>query len=1003
MSKRRDAIVGWVVLLGSVVSLICVAMFWGEDQLPEQAVKPEASTDTKAAREYLANAEEAFDQGAYRAARKLADTALSLDASLVDAALLAGNAAIEFEDLDKAIEYFDRVALSGKQSSIRARFGKARAQFLLGSHGVAESELRNLIAVAPNDVLANDLLAELLDVHGRRWDSVPYAIEVARQGRSSLEALVLLADSEFVINPNNRARRAVERSENDPTAKLGLARAAFDEGDSEAGRKLLSESQGVESLLLKLERTLQDDLSEFAKLRKAVPDAAKAHPRYWFAHGIYAQRTEQMEAAARCFWEAVRRDPNHRAGHFRLAQVLESLSRGDDAKRFLDRGLQLARLRKVLEPIVAAGADSNREEVGDVIVALESLGRNIEARAWEAWMQRQVGEEFDFEPIAKAVAVEQRVSQSVEPGVNVADQIDLSEYPFPEVEAKEETAATEARTVYRGLFENQAAALGIRFTYVAAPDDQTEGKRIIELTGGGVAAFDFDLDAWPDMFFTQGGLVPKFDDTLRDRLFRNTCSESGPVLKGFLDVTDLSGLGTTAYGQGMAIGDFNSDGFPDVYVGNLGQNRLFANNGDGTFIDVTSNLNDQYNDWTTSCVFADFNNDSLPDLYVANYLAGNEIQTRICRLVESAKPRMCTPDQFPAAQDRVFLNLGDGTFADRSEQSGIVLPQGKGLGVLVADFDYSNALQLFVANDGVPNFFFDIHPESFTFTDVATTVGLAMNGDGLAQACMGVAAGDLNADGRPDLFVTNFDREPNTLYVNAAGLFDDSTRQSRLHDPGFRMLGFGTQFIDGNLDGLLDLVVTNGHVDDYSHQGTAYRMRPQYFRNTATHYSDRSSGIASRGVRALSFEEVAPADVGSFFDQPQLGRGLCRIDWNRDGREDIAISHLDSAAAVLTNVSDQTGNSITLRLVGTVTNRDAIGSKVTISDGDWLNRGQLIAGDGYMCSNQRQLVFGLGDRPRVSELRVRWLDGSTQLLTNLEAGNEYLIRQGDDAVLIVPR
>ena len=287
-------------------------------------------------------------------------------------------------------------------------------------------------------------------------------------------------------------------------------------------------------------------------------------------------------------------------------------------------------------------------------------------------------------------------------------------------------------------------------------------------------------------------------------------------------------------------------------------------------------------------------------------------------------------------------------------------------------------LQLFVANDGVANFFFSVQDADFVFTEQAATLGVSMSGDGLAQACMGIASADVNQDGYLDFFVTNFDRESNTLYLGGDGLFEDAARQSRLREPSLRMLGFGTQTVDGDLDGDADLVVVNGHVDDFSHFGTAYRMRPQYFRNNG------------RGV----FSELAAAEIGSPFATEELGRGMCRIDWNRDGRADLAVSNLDTPASLLTNVSPHTGHFLKVKLVGTVTNRDAVGTIVRVVDGDWQQTQQRVAGDGYQCSNERVLTFGLGERTSVPVLEVRWLDGSSESFSNIKADRELVIVQG---------
>ncbi len=976
MSAPRGATaIAWSM---AVVAMVVLGLVWfglGKPEGPDPVIEPNLSGGGE---EYLRSAEELFAAGSFAAARKVARTASDIEPGLLEGHLLAGDASVELGELDEAVEYFQKVPRDDSLASVKATFGIGRAHFKFGSFTQAEASLRDVLKRRPTHVGANDLLAEILDVQGRRWESLPYAIELTRQGEASLEAMLLLADEEFLIRPNPRAAEAIKR---DPSAelKLGLARSALDDGQRERGLGLLKEVVNENPVLIEAqtlwgEHLLDDNPNAFAAWHNELGQTADSHPRMWFLRGSWSMRNDQPKAAARCFWEILKRNPNHRPAHFQLAAALTALKRTDDAKPFRDRGLQLSKLKQILDPVIGAGNDPLAEELTDVVVVLEALGRDLEAQQWEH-AARDISAKF--KPFAvehsEHVTGSAMIDLWVNPDANPARDIDLSDYPVPVIRPPDTAAAVESESKFVAKFANQARDAGLEFTYVGAPDEATEGKRVIEFTGGGAAALDYDLDNWPDLFFTQGGLFPAAEDATQptDKLFRNSGN-------GFIDVTGDAGVGGTDFGQGMSVGDFNADGFPDLFVGNLGVNRFYLNNGDGTFADATTAPLSDRIDWTTSATLADFNGDGLPDLYVANYLAGDDIARKICRINEQDRPRICTPDQFDAAQDRIYLNLGDGRFEDRTDTSGIRIPQGKGLGLLAANFMQAGKLQLFVANDGVANFFFSVQDADFVFTEQAATLGVSMSGDGLAQACMGIASADVNQDGYLDFFVTNFDRESNTLYLGGDGLFEDAARQSRLREPSLRMLGFGTQTVDGDLDGDADLVVVNGHVDDFSHFGTAYRMRPQYFRNNG------------RGV----FSELAAAEIGSPFATEELGRGMCRIDWNRDGRADLAVSNLDTPASLLTNVSPHTGHFLKVKLVGTVTNRDAVGTIVRVVDGDWQQTQQRVAGDGYQCSNERVLTFGLGERTSVPVLEVRWLDGSSESFSNIKADRELVIVQG---------
>ena len=606
----------------------------------------------------------------------------------------------------------------------------------------------------------------------------------------------------------------------------------------------------------------------------------------------------------------------------------------------------------------------------------------------------------------------------------------------PEVAPRVERGATPAGPP---LFAEVAAEVGLNFVRFdgRTPDEHgviAGGRRMFEWVGGGLAAADYDADGRPDLYFTQGrdwgdgpdpdrwrnappDSAPDPSATHRDRLFRNL---SG---KRFADVTDAAGLLSTGYGAGAAAGDYNGDGFPDLFVCNAGANRLLRNNGDGTFSDVTDECglspNPDGTGWTTSAAVADLNADGLPDLYETNYLTGPGVFTTICRSGDDP-PRVCNPDGFAAAPDRLWLNLGTGRFAEVSEQAGLAgadptgagSPAGPGLGVLVADLDGRAGNEIFVANDQRPNHFYTRVPADGgesrgtpRFAETARVAGAATGGAGAAEdeACMGVACGDADGDGRPDLFVTNFADQSNTLYVRAdAGrgaesdgpvFYDDATRRANLWTTGYDTLGFGTAFLDADRDGAEDLIFVNGHLDDFSHNGTAFFMRPALLKNTG-------------GGR---FEPVPPAAAGAFFDRPALGRGLARLDWDGDGREEAAVTHLNGPAALLRNTGTG-GAGVTLRLVGTADARDAVGATATVTaptadDAPAGPRvGWVTAGDGYLCGDEKRLAFGLGATPLGTPLAVsvRWPNGAAEAFAGVTAGGRFLLVQGRGEALAEP-
>jgi hypothetical protein len=412
----------------------------------------------------------------------------------------------------------------------------------------------------------------------------------------------------------------------------------------------------------------------------------------------------------------------------------------------------------------------------------------------------------------------------------------------------------------------------------------------------------------------------------------------------------------------VAVGDYNADGFPDLYLANVGQNRLYQNDGDGTFRDVTEESGLDLAGWTSSCLMADLNADGLPDLFDVTYLTGPEVYAIICQ------KKGCSPSVFEGVPDRLHINQGDGTF--RWIEGATPETNSKGLGIVAFDLFERNRPCLFVANDQVPNHFLRNLPSgdpiNIRLEDQAFLSGLGHNMDGLAMACMGIAADDVNHDGLLDLFVTNFKSEPNTLYIqDVEGLFIDRTHLSGLYHPSLPMTGWGTQFFDADLDGASDLVVTNGHV--YPEEETEYLMPTQFFQNDG------------QG----RFAELLAEDLGPYFEKKHAGRSLARLDWNRDGRMDFVVSNINEPAALLTNSTETEGHSLGVRLVATQTARGAIGSIVEVEAGGRKWTKPLMAGDGFQASNERLLHFGLGSADIVSSITVTWPSGRMDKLKDL--------------------
>jgi hypothetical protein len=517
------------------------------------------------------------------------------------------------------------------------------------------------------------------------------------------------------------------------------------------------------------------------------------------------------------------------------------------------------------------------------------------------------------------------------------------------------------------------AQAGIEFQY----DNGANGSKfLLESVGGGVAAFDYDADGWPDLYFTQGCPLPVApgNEVWRDKMFRN-CGGT------FRDVSERAGLGDAQYSQGCSAADFDNDGFVDLAVANFGTNVLYLNNGDGTFRDVTLSAGITGEHWSSSLAFADLDRDGNLDLYVVTYVSD---AYRMCR-----HPRIatCSPLNYKAEQDQLFRSRGDGTFEDVTLYSGIVADDGKGLGIVVADLDDDGWPDIYVANDGTPNFLFHNETASIgaplRFVERGLSSGAGVSGSGNSQAGMGIACADLDGDGRLDLFVTNFYRESSTFYRNQGDLlFIDATRAARLDEPTRPFLGFGTQPIDVDLDGRLDLFIANGHIDDFSARGEPWKMRPQLFHNAG----------------GATFIDVS-RESGDYFTGEYLGRGVARLDWDRDGRADLAVVHQDRPVSLLRNETDQTGNRLVLDLHGVESNRDAIGARIAVTSGGTTRVHEICGGDGFFASNERRVISGLGSATTIERLEVRWPSGRIDEWADLPVNVALIVIEGRSPIV----
>ena len=506
-------------------------------------------------------------------------------------------------------------------------------------------------------------------------------------------------------------------------------------------------------------------------------------------------------------------------------------------------------------------------------------------------------------------------------------------------------------------------------------------KYILETTGTGVAFLDYDNDGILDLFFTNGTTLDSSTSEARSHLYRGKGDGT------FIDVTDKAGVGRSGWGQGVAVGDYDNDGFADLYVTFYGRNILFHNNGNGTFADVTAKAGVAAGGWSTSAAWADYDNDGLLDLYVARYidfdvatapLPGARVPGVNC--VYRGFPVMCGPRGLKGARDVLYHNNGDGTFTDVTERAGIDKDAYRGLGVVWADYDRDGRPDVLVANDTQPNLLYHNRGNG-TFDEVALTAGVAVDEDGRERAGMGVDFADYDNDGWPDIAIGNFFGEPCSLYRNRHdGTFAETTWSSRIGPPTVPLLTWGTRFFDYDNDGWKDLLFVNGHV----------------YPEVDTHkldetYAERSLLFHNNGDG--TFTDVGAA-AGAVWQQRWAARGAAVGDYDNDGNVDIVIAVVNGRPVLLQNRGGSGNQWLSLELVGVKSNRDAIGARVTVHVADRTLTEEVRSGGSYLSQSDLRVHVGLGRSQRADSIDISWPSGSKEHIGSLDAGQFVVVREG---------
>jgi hypothetical protein len=524
-------------------------------------------------------------------------------------------------------------------------------------------------------------------------------------------------------------------------------------------------------------------------------------------------------------------------------------------------------------------------------------------------------------------------------------------------------------------FKDITQQAGIHFVH----NNGAFGKKYLpETMGPGVAFIDYDNDGWPDIFIANGTDWPGHPSKRSTpKLYHNNHNGT------FTDVTHKAGLDIELMAMGVAVGDYDNDGYDDLFVSAMGQSHLFHNNGNGTFTDVTQKaglLGPK--EFSTSAAWIDYDKDGKLDLVVGNYVQWSIDSDLYCTLDGKSKS-YCTPESYKGISVRLWHNRGDGTFEDATKKAGLGDPTSKTLGIAELDYDNDGWPDLLLSNDTQPNKLYRNNGNG-TFTEKAVLAGVAFSEDGVARAGMGVDAADYDRTGVMSLLITNFANQMISLYHNEGkGLFVDEAPQSEIGRDTLLTLGFGCFFFDYDLDGWPDIFIANGHIDSDIQRvqpNVKYAMPPHIFRNMG------------KG----NFEEVTKS-LGAAFDRPRVGRGAAYGDINNDGRLDLLLSTNGGPAYVFEN--DATGDaalqkSLRIKLVGTKSNRDGIGSTVKVTSAGGTQMQMMRSGSSYLSASELVLTFGLAQHDKADAIEIRWPSGQLDRLSNVSAGQTIVLTEG---------
>ncbi|MGB7324264.1 MAG: FG-GAP-like repeat-containing protein [Rubripirellula sp.] len=958
----------------------------------QSQAKPDQSRDD--IDKQLESVKREIDLGSPQRALEMSREILLQHPSNEDALVMSAQAQAAAGDKTGAAELLQSIASDNVDR--KASWALQASQWLVqsGQFEAAIDTLRKFVSQHPEQSRVRRQLAVQLNQSGLRLEAAEHLHWLLKsQGLSEKELFALISLRNALIDST------LEAPSEKSLAPIVLSRAMdlHDRGQSNEALQLaisLSKKHPDNPNIVAFTGRVLSELQmqeRFLQWRDGLqvdlPFDITRQPDYWYAIGLADYRQEKYETATRCFGECLRLDPTDRDAAIHFARALNFIGNTEASEQAVSRYEKLDRIVHLASDIGAAkGTADQYHEIADL---LDELGRRWEALGWRSFAVSSAGVKNE-QAIAKLEMAKKQLSDMpvLDPSEAICG-LDLTKLPLPE-SSKIDLAAKSPGATGPLPSSGQkpdldvrlvdvASALGIDFWYRNGDDPSDDQFLLHQQTGGGIGAIDFDLDGWQDLYFVQaGGGIPDQNDSQPDQLCRNLAGRE------FRQVTNNANTENLGYGQGVDIADLNQDGFADILVANIGRNAIWINNGDGTFqkADLPSEADGM---WTTSIASGDLDGDHLPEIIEVNYIDDPIAFVTPCVPTDD----MCGPSRFRPAADRWLSVNPEGRierWAGEPDQTEIV---GHGFAAIITNVDSELGNDVYVANDSDANWFWksrSLGKRDIGFSPLEESgqlAGSAAGDRGGRHGSMGLAAADWDRNGALDLHITNYWDQAADFYLQIQkGVFQHATQSWQFVEGTKPTVGWGTQAIDLNQDGWDDLVVMNGHIVDRSSAGIPFQMLPQVFVQAGSQWREATSNAATSD---------------SYWSSPALGRSLCRVDIDRDGRSDLVAGHLDRPIVILRNETPAR-NWVRFTLVGVESERDAIGARLEVQCGQRTLVGWQIGGGGFLCDNQAVVEFGLGDCETLTRVDVTWPSGQKQRFENLDACKHYQLIEGQSLV-----